>query len=323
MKTITTILIIIVFFSCSEKNKKNNCNFLDSYTISIDNSKFVKLSYIDSILSEKIYNLRIDAINIESSNLILKKYANDKNITLEELKEKEIVNKIKKINKNEILLFVRNNINTTEDDAKRYLLYQRKMDRQIQFVDSLKKEYNFKIKLIPSFFNSINTDSLLYFDITNNKNSKKIYIISDFNCYSCKKTKKSVEKIIYKYNKKIDFKFVYLSEYINPIILNTIYNANMNNNFKNILDLLFENQAIINTKSKLDSIIEKNNFSSYLSINKSNEILSKAINTREFLIKNNVYSTPSFIINNKIVDSKYALDYLEEIIIKEYKINEN
>ena len=43
------------------------------------------------------------------------------------------------------------------------------------------------------------------------------------------------------------------------------------------------------------------------------------LKNKDLLISNEIYSTPMFIVNNKVLDGKYAIDYLEDVIIDELK----
>ncbi|MCD6111938.1 MAG: thioredoxin domain-containing protein [Bacteroidales bacterium] len=50
------------------------------------------------------------------------------------------------------------------------------------------------------------------------------------------------------------------------------------------------------------------------------KILKNLIKNKELLISKNIYSTPTFIVNGKILDNKYAIDYFEDVIIEELKL---
>lgn len=50
-----------------------------------------------------------------------------------------------------------------------------------------------------------------------------------------------------------------------------------------------------------------------------NTIIQKLIDNRDYLISNNIYSTPTFIVNGKILDNRNAIEYLEDVIIEELK----
>jgi len=46
-------------------------------------------------------------------------------------------------------------------------------------------------------------------------------------------------------------------------------------------------------------------------------VLKKLLINKELLVSNKIYTTPTFIVNNLILDGKYAVDYLEDVIKKE------
>lgn len=50
---------------------------------------------------------------------------------------------------------------------------------------------------------------------------------------------------------------------------------------------------------------------------KDYSIVKKLIDTKNYLIANTIYTTPTFIVNKKIVNQPYAIYYLEDIIQEE------
>ena len=44
------------------------------------------------------------------------------------------------------------------------------------------------------------------------------------------------------------------------------------------------------------------------------EILKNLMINKERLITKGIYSTPTFIVNGKVLDNKYAIHYLEDVI---------
>jgi len=41
------------------------------------------------------------------------------------------------------------------------------------------------------------------------------------------------------------------------------------------------------------------------------------VGNKKYLVENNIYTTPTFIVNDKILDHKYSIHYLEDLIIEE------
>ena len=165
---------------------------------------------------------------------------------------------------------------------------------------------------------------MIYFKLTNNNSNNNVYIISDFKCPVCQKAEQTVQRFIQKYKNTINFRFIIASDYIDKGAL-ACYAANKQNKFKQMHDLIFRNSNLeIHDSSyyvfaeeiKLDMKI----FNTDINNPKS---LKKLILNKEQLISKGIYSTPTFIVNGKILDGKYAIDYLEDVIINEYRLGEN
>ncbi len=150
------------------------------------------------------------------------------------------------------------------------------------------------------------------------KTNNIVYIISDFKCSTCRKTESKIKKIIDKFKDKIEFRFVYHSSYIDKCAL-AVEAASKQENFLQMHDQLFkkdlsDNKVYNEIAKKLDIDIDK--FNNDMN---NNNILKKLTENRELLISKDVYSTPTFIVNTKLLDGKYAVDYLEKIIENELK----
>ena len=52
-------------------------------------------------------------------------------------------------------------------------------------------------------------------------------------------------------------------------------------------------------------------------------ILKRLLKNKDLLASNKIYSTPTFIVNNKVLDSKYSIDYLEDVISKQLNAKKN
>ena len=86
-------------------------------------------------------------------------------------------------------------------------------------------------------------------------------------------------------------------------------------------DIIFENTNLLNE----DSIY--NYFATKLGLdtNKFNkdmndqQILKMFVENKERLISKGIYSTPTFVVNGKILDRRHSIDYLEDVIIEELK----
>lgn len=89
-------------------------------------------------------------------------------------------------------------------------------------------------------------------------------------------------------------------------------------------DILFKNSALLQNDSIYFEFAKELglNMNEFKKDMKDKNILKGLIVNKELLISNGIYSTPTFIVNGKILDNKYAIDYLEDVIIKDLN-NEN
>lgn len=309
------IFCILSFFNCTDKNKEN-CTHEVIATLDGEN---IYLNQIDSIIGMQIYEQRLNALQMFASRLILIKEAEKNDISLSQLVEEQINNKCDEVTKQDIDRYRFKNDFNIIDTA--YMISQikneKQKERQFQYIDSLKQYYPLRIKLRPPFFNTIETSNLFYQNLTDSA-TLEVYIISDFNCVSCQKIKIELEKLYKKYNKRVNFRFVYFSDYIDKSAI-ACEAAARQNYFKKMHDKIFENKTNLNH----DSIYYR--FAREIGMNieifskdmNDEEILKKLMDNKKYLIANNIYSTPVFIINKKVLDHKYSIHYLEDIIVEE------
>ena len=139
-------------------------------------------------------------------------------------------------------------------------------------------------------------------------------------CSACQRIEKRIRKIYEKYNNKVNFKFVYFSDYISEAAF-ACEAASRQNKFLEMHNMIFNNTE--NTHK--DSIYYK--FAKRLGLNikkfkkdmHEKKNLKKLLKNKELLLSNGIYSTPSFIINGKILDNKYSFYNLEDIIKEEIR----
>ncbi len=203
-------------------------------------------------------------------------------------------------------------------NIKSYLKSIKLKERQYQYIDSLKQYYPLRIKLRPPFYNKIETKDLFSQNITTDKSTVEVYIISDFSCISCQKAEIELQKLYKKYNKKVNFRFVYFSDYIDKSAIACEAAANQGK-FRQMHDKIFENIAELHQDSVYfrfarDIGIDVNKFSTDMNDDK---ILKRLMKNKNYLIENGIYSTPTFIVNEIILDHKYAIHYIEDLIIDE------
>ena len=111
---------------------------------------------------------------------------------------------------------------------------------------------------------------------------------------------------------------MYFSSYIDKAGLASEAASNQNaftdmHNKMHETDLFINENVYLKLAKELDLNIER--FTK--DINNS-DILLKLTQNRELLIKKEIYSTPAFIVNKKLLDGKYAVDYLEKVIKNEF-----
>lgn len=191
-------------------------------------------------------------------------------------------------------------------------------ERQYQYIDSLKQYYSLMVKLRPPFYNTIETSNLFSQNITSDKAAFKVYIVSDFSCISCQKAEIELQKLYRKYNKKVNFKFVYFSDYINKSAI-ACEAAARQGKFKLMHDEIFENIESLHQDSIYFHFARDMGMDIEIFFKDMNDdaILKRLMDNKNYLIANNIFTTPTFIVNNKILDHKYSIHYLEDIIIEE------
>ena len=314
-------IIFILLISCKKGKREETITNTD-YVAMINGKKVISLSYIDSLIASDLYNLRIEALRTVSSKLLLEHFAKEKYMSQKEMLNKYINNKVN-LSDDEVKKYLKKNTSTNYKDAKRYLTFQKQMDRQYQLVDSLKQVYNYKVKLIPNYLKTINTDSIFAFEINSCSSKNEVIIISDFECPACKKADYDIQNLIVKYNNSICFKFIYFSDYIRPNILQTCYLMNKKHKFNIIKDILFKNSSILGDKQAYNKLLVNLKVNNKLSKDSLLDILKKTEQTKRYLINHGIYSTPTFVVNNKVIEGEYISDYLEDIIINEFNFDDD
>lgn len=313
------IIITIVIFGCNNIDNKKNSD-IERNVIATLNNKNIFVDNIDSIIGFQVYEQRLNALKLYVSKRILEEEAKKQNLSLKEFTEKQINQKCEKVTQRDIEKYIKNGDVSYVDtnNIKSYLLSLKQKDRQSELIDSLKQYYDIKIKLQPPFYNYIETTDIYSFNLNQNKSDVELLIISDFTCPSCQVAEKQLEKLYVKYNNKVTFKFVYFSDYIGKSA-SACKAAEKQNQFKKMHDIIFENNNLLNE----DSIYS--HFATELNLNmtKFNEdmtdkqILKMFVENKERLISKGIYSTPTFVVNGKILDKRHSIDYLENVIIEE------
>lgn len=313
------IIITIVIFGCNNIDNEKNSD-IGRNVIATLNNKNIFVDNIDSIIGFQIYEQRLNALKLYVSKRILEEEAKKQNLLLKEFTEKQINQKCGKVTRIDIEKYIKKGDVSYIDtnNIKSYLLSLKQKDRQEELIDSLKQHYAIKIKLQPPFFNYIETDEIYSLNLNQNKSNVELLIISDFTCPSCQDAENQLEELYKKYKNNVVFKFVYFSDYISKSAL-ACEAAARQKKFKEMHDIIFENNNLLNEISIYSSFATKLG----LNMNKFNkdmtdkQTLKAFFENKEHLISNGIYSTPTFVVNGKILDKRHSIDYLEDVIIEE------
>lgn len=322
LKFLIVIFITLLIISCSQ-------SAVTSYPekkiliASIDSNK-IYLNEIDSMISLQQYQLRFNALQMTISKKVLETEAKKQNIPLKELINAQIVNKCEEVTIEDFERYVArlNDSFIDTNNVFKYLTGLKQKDRQAFYVDSLMQYYSIKLKLQPPYYKEIETNQLYSHDIVKSNSNTTVYIISDFHCPACQNVEKQLKCLYDKYEDEVTFKFIYFSDYIDNSAL-ACEAAAKQKKFRKMHDIIFENAELLNQ----DSIYYEFAKEIGLEIDEFDyemhniDLLPPLVKNKENLILKNIYTTPTFIVNNKILDEKYAIDYLEDVIVEEIKLN--
>ncbi|MDA3818653.1 MAG: thioredoxin domain-containing protein [Prolixibacteraceae bacterium] len=318
IRNIILIVSLALFLSSCKSNCSNKSGQDD--VVAYLNKRPIRINEVDSLINDQIYELRLNAIKPIISKLVLEDEANKQKLTLEQLIKIEINSKIKEITQNDIDKYIIENslIKCDTNSIVKYLEAIERQKRKFAFTDSLLNNHSLKVKMQPPNYRTINTDGLYYHDITNNKSNVNIYIISDYRCPACQYIHKDITSLFTKYNNSVNFRFVYYSDYIDKSAIACEAAANQNK-FNQMYNLIF-NYSDYLTNSAIyydfaDSIsLDIDKFCTDMN---DPHMYNNIMRNKEILIKQNIFATPTFIVNGKVLDGKYASHYLEDVILNE------
>lgn len=318
-----TIIFICFFLVCCLNDRKSSLN-----TESVSNNEI--LAYIDdfqitrqevdSIAIEKIYNIRLKILENQVDKYILQIAAKKNKMSYEDYFYNEILQKSSIPTKSEIINY--NEKESVSNDtlvAHNYLSYMYRNKRKKCLIDSLKQQHNINIKLqIP--LKKVEEHTNFYFHRLNKtKSNTELIVILSFKCPACQKAQKKIVELQNKYNNQVSFKFIYFSEYAGMDVM-ACEAAARQNRFKPMYDMLFLNSKIIDDSDSIYYNFAKEiglNINQFKNDMQDEMLLKEVLYNKKQLLENKIYSTPAFIINERIIEDKYALDYIEDIIIEE------
>jgi len=215
LKFLPAFIFIITIIACNKENK-NKQVFNKDNNVAIIGTDTVKLQEIDSLASEPIYNIRMQALEVLISQKILSGESKKQGVQLSELVENKINKFAEKVSDKDIKNYIERENITYIDTASivQYLTLLKRKLRQEKYTDSLKENTDIQVILMPAYFKEVDTSGIYYHSLSNTKSKNVVYIISDYKCPACRKAEEKLDKIYKKYINKVEFRFVYFSSYI-------------------------------------------------------------------------------------------------------------
>jgi predicted DsbA family dithiol-disulfide isomerase len=327
---IVLVVLSVFLFVCliNQKNKQNH-NSSDNILVFVKNMPIYK-DELDSLLDERLYQLKMQGLEQLIEHKIFKLESKKRNISVNQLIGIEIADKCILYKNNTKKGFINKydlNIKNIENKNVSYLESACRTKRKNEYLDSLKNYYEFTIKMKPKKFRTINTDNIYAYNLTTyNPEKLDVYILSDFNCPSCQQIAPELEKLIQYYKEKANFKFVPYSDYYGKAALICELAARQNK-FKEMYKVLVKNSKKLHNDSVFFEFVKELNLSidQYKECRQNKGFLKLLLKNKAVFQEYNIFTTPSFIINNKILDGKYAKYYLEDVIqdeIQSFESNE-
>ncbi len=311
-KVVFIILYAILFVSCSKKDNNRTIAEVEGIKINLDS--------IDIIVSEQIFELRRKVIDIEIAKILIDKEADRNKLSNKELIQYQIKDKSKKITLLDIEKYILDqNITDANIDTSNiisYLTAYYEKERQEEFIDSLKYIYQINMNLLPENLRSIDVSNIYSHSFNDvNNGSVNVYIFSDYLCPSCQKSEKILSKLFAKYSTKVNFYFVFYSSYIDKTAL-ACEAASLQDKFWEMHNSIFSNIEQINqpnffvetaNKIGIDTLKFREDF-------ESEEVLTKLMKNKQLISEKEIYSTPTFVVNNEVLDFDNSIFYLETLI---------
>src|SRR5690554_4184178 len=310
-KYIIILSLLLINLGCTTSDEDGSQHITS--VAKLHNEKLTT-KYLDSILAEKIYKLKIDAINEYFFNHLLSSTAKKKGIS-----EYELINNFQMENFDTLLELELKNNNYTkvlkEDSitAKSILSTAKYQVRTKGIKSQLLNRTNIQIYLEKDFHHSINGSSLdIPQFIGTDSDNLDVIIVSNYECTYCYAFHKDLKKLIEEYKDIANFRFVYLGNQILKFAKAPIA-AHKQGAFNKMNDFIFES---VQNGSVSDSLIinyaEKLNLNVQDFINEysSAELHRKMKKNIEILTEHNIYQTPTLIINNLVYDEPNVLNIL-------------
>lgn len=317
---ILVICVCILLTGCQRIEKKS----FPRYFATIEN-RTISEKQIDSLISSQIYQLRKNALKTLLRSTIIDLQVQKQNISKEALLKK-IFSKSNIIDVEQYQKYLTDNkIDSKNTDTTKivdYLIGVNKQKHYENYADSLLAKANVRIELKPDNYIEVNSNEISYHELTFGK-KLIVYIISDYNCNACLNAEKRLRKIISIYANVVSFRYVYFSEYIDRKALLAEAAASQGK-FVEFHDFLFDHPAIKAGDQSLLEFAEKIGLDMKLFEENIFDpaTLKHLMVNKERIIKQNIYVTPSYVINNKLINDEFALYTLENLINEELEKNQ-
>lgn len=280
----------------------NSCNFnksINNNIILTINKNNLYTTDLDSEILSNVLKNKTETVNNIVINYLLFLEAKKQKISLDSLVKREIKNYKKsnfKMLGNSILEF----------DFDDYNVY----------IDSLIMNNDIDVFVDLQHNSILSAKNIYYFNFGDKSIKDNVYIISDPECSNCINSTNKLLNLVDEF-KNISFKYVYYTQPVNDLAI-AFYIANEHGLFKEFYKNYTKFRRLINRKelidvaytTGLDTVEFKNKINAktgLIEILKNNQILQK----------NNIYSTPTFVINNKVYSGSHVIYYLKHIILNE------
>ncbi len=320
MRTIHIIVYLLfvglIFQSCLDKSK----NITEDIVIARVGENEIYLSSVDSLIRKELYQLRLNVLKQIVSNELIHQEALERNLSVEVLREIEVMNKTRTPTPLDLLEFQNGNPdkqwNTVQiENILKGIFYNQRLE---EYTRILYDKHDVSLLLLPPHSFSYNTRNLTCFDYSNIDSRNEVILVMDFECSHCKVSFEIFRSLAEKYRKNVTFRLIYLTtsyDLKGKALMAAkkqgldIQLINQMANFPNRLhDPLFYSDFIESSKGDLDS------FNSSIIDQMS---LTDLLITRDKLFAIGIHSTPVFIVNGLIYDHEAMPEYLELLIKRE------
>lgn len=324
MRTIHNIIYLLfigfIFQSCCDKSKSTN----EDIVIARVGENEIYLTKIDSLIRKELFQLRLNGLKQIVSNELIHQEALERNLSVELLREIEVMNKTRTPTSLDLLEFQTGNPdkqwNTNQIEyILKGIFYNQRLE---EYTRSLFDKHDVSLMLLPPHSSSINTKNLTCFDYNNIDSRNEVILVMDFECSHCKVSFEIFSSLAEKYRKNVTFRLIYLTT--NYDLKGKALMAAK----KQGLDIQLINQMINFPTRLYDPLF----YSDFIENSKGNPYnfnsgiidqlsLTDLLITRDILFANGIHSTPVFIVNGLIYDHEAMPEYLE-LLIKHELIKE-